>query len=78
MFILDEVFSLKSSLSKTEESALYYISAYVAFKENIAVIKPTDATKDFPNSEFTIFQFCGKLSHSPPKTFKLSCVLYFY
>ena len=31
--MLDEAFALRSTLSETEESALYYISGYVAKKE---------------------------------------------
>ena len=33
LFMLDEAFALRSTLSETEESALYYISGYVAKKE---------------------------------------------
>ena len=36
MFMLNKSFSLRSSLYETEESTLYYIFAYVAFKQNIA------------------------------------------
>ena len=35
LFMLDEAFALRSTLSETDESALYYISGYVAKKENI-------------------------------------------
>ena len=35
--MLDEAFKLRSTLSEMEESALYFISSYAAFKENITV-----------------------------------------
>ena len=46
MFMSNEAFSIRSSLSETEESALCYISVYVAFEENIAIIEPIDAIKE--------------------------------
>lgn len=53
--------TLRSSLYETEEATLYYKFGYVAFKQNIAVVEPTDAAKDFPSPEFTILISCVKL-----------------
>ena len=39
--MLNEAFSVRSSLSETEQSTLYYISGYIAFEENIAILEPT-------------------------------------
>ena len=39
--MLNEAFSVRSSLSETEQSTLDYISGYVAFEENIAILEPT-------------------------------------
>ena len=41
IFMLNEAFSVRSSLSETEQSTLDYISGYVAFEENIAILEPT-------------------------------------
>ena len=43
--MLDKAFALRSLLIETEESTLYYISGYFAFKENIAAIELVDAMK---------------------------------
>ena len=61
MFMLDETFSVGSSLSETEEIMLYYISGYVALEEDITVLDPTDAKKHFPSSESTILTCHVKL-----------------
>lgn len=53
--------TLRSSLYETEEATLYYKFGYVAFKQNIAAVEPTDAAKDFPSPEFTILISCVKL-----------------
>ena len=71
---LSEVCYLK--LDMHSNCTLYDTTGYVAFKENIAVVEPTDTTKDFPSSKFTILIFRVKLSNLPPKTFYLSCILY--
>ena len=42
MFMLNKTFSLRSLLSETEENTSYYISGYVALKENIAAVEPAD------------------------------------
>ena len=57
MFMLDETFYPRSTLTASEESTLY-ISGYVTFKENSATIEPTDATKGFPSSEYICFVYC--------------------
>ena len=77
-FMLDKAFSLRNSLSETEESTLYYISNYVPLKENIAVVELTDTTKYFSSSEFTILLSRGKSSHPPPEIFELTYVFYCY
>ena len=51
---------------------------YIAFKENMAVPEQTNTTIDFLSLEFTFYSTCLKLSHLPPETLELSCVLYFY
>ena len=53
------------------------MSSYVAFKTNIAVVEPADATKDFLSLELTILISGIKLWHPPTNIFELSCVLYF-
>ena len=52
---MDYAFSLRSLLSETEESILYYISSFFAFKENIAAIEPVDATKSLQALNFLIY-----------------------
>ena len=47
MLLLDKAFSLKSSLSETEESKFHYTSGYVAFEENFGVAEWTDLQKIF-------------------------------
>lgn len=59
--MLDETFSVGSSLSETEEIMLYYISGYVALEEDITVLDPTDAKKHVPSSESTILTCHVKL-----------------
>ena len=82
LFMLDESFVLRSTLSETEESALYYISGYVARKENITTSSSLDmenyAGIEYPSSEFTTLLSRGKLVHPPPELFELCCVLYCY
>ena len=54
--MLDEVFKQRSTLSETEESALYFISGYVAFKENIISDNAESSSyvaNEHPCSEFT-------------------------
>ena len=53
--MLDEAFFLRSLLSETGESTLYYISSFIAFKENIAAVEPADATKAFQAKNLLIY-----------------------
>ena len=69
MFMLDKALSVRSSLSEAEESTLYYVLDYLAFKKNIAVVELTATKKYFSSSEFTILLFRGKSSHPPPESF---------
>ena len=55
MLVLDKTFSLRSLLSKTEESTSYYISGYVALKVNIATVEPADGTKAFQAQNLLIY-----------------------
>ena len=71
MFMLQKAFLLRSSFSETEESTLFYKSSYVAFMENIFVVEPTDAKKDFSSSEFTILKILQQfLSYRFPRKFR--------
>ena len=81
LFMLDEAFALKSTLLETDESALYYISGYVAKKENITPNSndmDSYAGMEYPCSEFTTLLSRGNLTHPLPELFELSCVLYCY
>ena len=50
IFMLDEAFSLSSTLSDIDENSLFYVSGYVAFKKSLAL---KDSTF-FENSEFLL------------------------
>ena len=45
--MLDDTFSLRSTLSDIEESSLFYISVYVVFKEGLALKDAVDDVKPF-------------------------------
>ena len=78
IFMLDEAFSLRSTLSDTEEGSLFYISGYVAFKEGVALADDIQSSYQFKNSEFLLLLSRGKLSYPPPELFELCCVLFSY
>ena len=68
-------------MSETDESALYYISGYVAKKENITPNSndmDSYAGMEYPCSEFTTLLSRGNFTHPPPELFELSCVFYCY
>ena len=48
------------------------------FLHRIAAVEESDATTDFPSSEFTSLLSCDKFSHPLSEIFELSCVLYCY
>ena len=50
----DEMFSLRSTLSDIEESSLFYISGYAAFKEGPALKDAVDDSNTFKDSEFLL------------------------
>ena len=54
IFILHEAFSLRRTLSDIEESSLFYISGYVAFKEGLALKDAVDDSNHFKNSELLL------------------------
>ena len=76
--MLDKVFSLRSTLSDTEESSLFYISRYVSFKEGLALKGAVDNLNFFENSEFLLLLSRGKLSYPPAEFFHLCCILFCY
>ena len=53
LFMLDEAFKLRSTLSETEESALYCISGDVAFKEKI-ISDDTESSSYVANEKYKI------------------------
>lgn len=71
--LIETSFSEASNLNEEERSSLYYISGYVAFKENIG-IRVVD--KPVAESEFLQLVSRGKLSHPPEDLFDLS--MYYY
>ena len=69
--MLDEAFSLRSTLPDIEERSLCYMSRHNAFREGLA---PKDAVDDlniFENLEFLLLLSRGKLSYPPAELFKL-------
>ena len=71
--LVESAFAQSSNLNDDERSTLYYISGYVAFKENIGIRVTEKINKD---SEFLLLVSRGKLSHPPPDLLDLS--LYYY
>ena len=68
LFMLDKAFALRSTLSETEESALYYISGYIEKKENIttnSIEMESYVGIEYPCSEFTTLLSRGNLTHPP-------------
>lgn len=72
--ILERCFDDASHLSESERSTLYFISGYVAFKENIGFGETT--SNDIPESEFTNLVSRNKLSHPPSELYDLSLYIY--
>ena len=73
--ILDRCFDDASQLYESERSTLYFISGYVAFKENIGLGETND--DNIPDSEFTKLVSRNKLSHPPSELYDLSLYVYF-
>ena len=69
--MVESCFEESSNLSDSERSTLYFISGYVAYKENIGVSYEGQGHA----SEFTNLVFRGRLSH-PPTLFDLPQYLY--
>ena len=67
IFVFEEAFLL--TLSNKEESSLFYISRYAAFK---------GSSNLFKNSEFLLSLSRGKLSYSPAELFEVCCILFCY
>ena len=65
-----------STLSDLEESSLFFISGYVAFKEGLAL--QVDDPTLFQNSEILSLLSRGKLSYPPAELFELGCILFCY
>ena len=75
MELVDDCFSEASTLNLTEKSSLYFISGYVARKENI----PThNDTVHLPESEFISLLSGGKLVHPPYQLYDLSLYMSFW
>ena len=73
MELVDDCFSEAFTLNLTEKSSLYFISGYVARKENI----PThNDTVHLPESEFISLLSRGKLVHPPHQLYDLSLYMY--
>ena len=60
--MVEKSFTEASNLSINEKSTLYYVSGYVARKENLASVQ--NSVK-LPESEFTDLVSSGKLTHPP-------------
>ena len=72
--ILDSCFEISSKLSTLEESTLYYISGYVAFKEMCTVDVPEIQGQE---SELFLKQISwGRLGHPPAELYDLSQYLF--
>ena len=67
--LVEESFTKSSKLSKNEKSTLYFVSGYVARKENLTT--DTNFMK-LPESEFTELVSRGKLMHPPAALYGLS------
>ena len=74
---LNSCFETTASLTTLERSALYYISVYVASKEDINVDNSEELTNSL-DSEFTALVSRGKLRHPPNYMYDLSLHLYTY
>ena len=72
--LVDDCFEETSNLSESERAILYYISGYVAFKENIGKEAIEEGMED--ESEFTKLVSRGKLSYSSRDLFDLSQYIY--
>ena len=70
--LLDNCFDGMESLSEGENATLYYISGYVAKKENFPPKDIDIDGEDWPASEFTDMVSRGKLQHPPSSLFKYS------
>ena len=71
-------FQRTSSLSDNEKSTLYYISGYVAKKDNIIVEDDLFSDSETPESEFLYLVSRGKLTQPREDLFDLSMYLYCY
>ena len=60
--LIDTCFEEASNLTINEKSTLYYISGYVARKENLSTCH---TSPNLPESEFTDLVSRGKLVHPP-------------
>ena len=79
LFMLDEAFALRSTLSETDESALYYISGCVAKEENITPNSndmDSYAGMEYPCSEFTTLLSRGNLTHPHHQNY-LNCLVFY-
>ena len=73
--LVENCYKESSNLNDEERSSLYYISGYVAFKENLGI--QVEESETLPrNSEFLQLVSRGKLAHPPPELYDLS--LYYY
>ena len=65
----DEMFSLRSTSSDIEQSSLFYISGYAAFKEGPALKDAADDSNIFKDSEFLLL-----LSRVKYKNVEKTCI----
>ena len=73
--LLDTCFSDTTHLSEFDKSTVYYISGFVAKKENIG---SHSTIEDCPQSEFTELVSRGSLCHPPIDLYELGLVLFSY
>ena len=71
--LVENCYEESSNLNDEERSSLYYISGYVAFKENHGI--QVEESETLPrNSEFLQLVSRGKLAHPTPELYDLSLI----
>ena len=77
--MLDDTFSLRSTLSDIEESSLFYISVYVVFKEGLALKDAVDDSNLFKNSKKSfVITVTGESSYLPAELLEICFILLCY
>ena len=75
MDLLDSCFAKASDLSDSERASVYYISGYVAFKEQIPVTSDSITSKP-AECEFIDLVSRGKLKYPPPELYDLGLYMF--